>query len=252
VRQLFNVRSHELGAEGTVHADGEKRNVRDRVPEGFNRLAADKSDAATVESARCNHRQPAASGLEVLFDGKEAGFEVERVDDRLDQQQIDAAFDERGDLLLVRIDHVLEIDAAPGRVVHARRNRHLLGGGADGAGDKSRLIGRSLVEFVGGAAGTGGCAKVDFADQRAGELKFLHANEAGAERIGFYDVRAGSEVLAVNLGDVGGASETENVAEPAQVLVVRGETIAADIGLRQLEGLDHRAHRAVENQNAVR
>ena len=46
--------------------------------------------------------------------------------------------------------------------------------------------------------------------------------------------------------------EDEDVAVAAQVLRVIREALAAEVGLRQLVALDHRAHRAVEEEDALR
>ena len=45
--------------------------------------------------------------------------------------------------------------------------------------------------------------------------------------------------------------EAEDVGEVLQVLVVVGEALAADGGLVEPQGLDLRAHRAVENENPL-
>ena len=48
--------------------------------------------------------------LEKLLDRKQTGLQHERVERRLGQQNIDAPFDERVDLLVIRLDHLVERD----------------------------------------------------------------------------------------------------------------------------------------------
>ena len=60
------------------------------------------------------------------------------------------------------------------------------------------------------------------------------------------------KVLAVDLSDVLRSRQAQNIAESPQVFGVPGEAIATNVRLGEAKGLDHRAHRAVENQNAGR
>ena len=53
------------------------------------------TEAITGSRTRCS--------LEELVDGEQAGLQVQRVEGRLRQQEVDAAFDQRGDLLVVRV-----------------------------------------------------------------------------------------------------------------------------------------------------
>ena len=55
--------------------------------------------------------------VEIARDREQAGLQVERVDDRFRQQDIDARFDQRRDLLVVRLDHLVERHAAIAGVV---------------------------------------------------------------------------------------------------------------------------------------
>src|SRR5438309_12111913 len=97
--------------------------MRDGVPKGFDGLAADKGGAAFVERSGDDDGQALAAGLKILFDGEQAGFEIERVDYRFGQEQIDAGLDEGGDLLVIRIDHLVEGDSPPGWVFDLRGDR---------------------------------------------------------------------------------------------------------------------------------
>ena len=72
-----------------------------------------------VSSHSQNHdRQLDLSFVEHLAHGHDSGLRIQRVEDGLDQQQVDAAVDECPGLLLVRRAQLIESDAAQGRVVH--------------------------------------------------------------------------------------------------------------------------------------
>ncbi len=71
------------------------------------------------------------------------------------------------------------------------------------------------------------------------------------ERIRLDDVGAGVEILAVDRADDIRTREDEDVAVAAQILRVILEALAAEVGFRQLVALDHRPHRAVEEEDAL-
>ena len=58
--------------------------------------------------------------------GEQTRLQVERVDDRFSQQDVDARLDHRLGLLVVRVDHRVEHHVAVAGVLDARRDRHLL------------------------------------------------------------------------------------------------------------------------------
>src|SRR5437667_2728138 len=101
--------------------------MRYGVPKCLDRLAADECDASFVERAGGDDGQPLACLLKVLFYSEQTGFEIERVDDGFGQQEVDTGLDQGRDLLVVRIDHFIEVDAPPGGVVNAGRDGHLPG-----------------------------------------------------------------------------------------------------------------------------
>ena len=70
-----------------------------------------------------------------------------------------------------------------------------------------------------------------------------------AERIGLDDVGAGREILAVDLVDDVRTGEDQQVVVALEVLRVVPEPFAAEVRLRELVTLDHRPHRAVEDQD---
>ncbi len=91
--------------------------------------------------------------VEVLLDGEQAGLEHERVEGRLGQQNIDAAFDQRIDLLVVRLDHLVERGVAVAGIVDVAGDRELLVRRTDRAGDEPRPVGGSQIQLVDRTAG---------------------------------------------------------------------------------------------------
>jgi len=119
----------------------------------------------------------------------------------------------------------------------------------DGTGDEAAAAGRGGLGGARGAAGDLSGGAVDLGDERLGLVVGLR-NRGGVKGIGFDDVGAGGEVAAVDFLDDFGAGEAEQVVVALQVVRVGGETVAAEVGLGEFVGLDHRAHRAVEDGDA--
>jgi hypothetical protein len=71
--------------------------------------------------------------------GHRRAFGVQRVEDRLDQQEIDPARDQRIALLAIIGLQRVEIDLAIARIVDIGRQRQRLVGRADRTGDKAAL-----------------------------------------------------------------------------------------------------------------
>jgi hypothetical protein len=97
-RELGEEGVHEVGAEGAVEADGEGLDVAHGVPERLDGLRGDHGLAAAADGGGDHDRQADLVLGEDLLDGDERGLGVERVEDGLDQQQVDAAGDERAHL----------------------------------------------------------------------------------------------------------------------------------------------------------
>jgi hypothetical protein len=55
----------------------------------------------------------------------------------------------------------------------------------------------------------------------------------------------------VNAEDNVGARQHQHVVVAAQLLRVRCEALAAEIGFRERVALNHRAHRAIEDEDAL-
>ena len=118
------------------------RDVPDRDVERVERLSRQRASAAIGDRRRDHHRQLDAARLELVEHGGDRRLRVQRVEDRLEQQQVDAAVDQPADLLAVGVAHVRERVGAERRVVDVGRDRQRAVGRADRAGDEARTIGR--------------------------------------------------------------------------------------------------------------
>ena len=245
--ELLDVRPHLRGAERAVDADAERRRVRDGVPEGLDGLPAERAPRGVGDGHGEHHREAEVVIGEVLLDGEDRGLEVQRVERRLREEDVDAAVDEAAHLLVIGIDELVEAHAAERRVVDVGRER----GGAVGrphrAGDEARALLRR--DGVGGAAGDLRGFEVDVVDG-ALEAVVAHRDRLGVEGVGLDDVGARLEVLAVDLFDDARPREAEEVVGALEVARVRREALAAVRRLVQLVALDHGAHLPVEDEDA--
>jgi hypothetical protein len=127
LRELGQEGVHEVRAEGAVEPHGERLHVLHGAPEGLDGLRGDHGLAAAADRRGDHHRQVSVVLVEDLSDGHERGLGVERVEDGLDQQQVDAARDEGAHLLGVGRLHLVEGHHAEARVV-----------GVGGVGERDR------------------------------------------------------------------------------------------------------------------
>jgi len=225
--------------------------MRDGVPKCFDVLARDECHTSSVECARDHHRGALADLLKVSLKREEARFEVEGVDDRFGQDDVDTRFDECFDLSAIRFDHLLERDGAIGGIFHACGDGRLFGRRSDRTGDEARARRIAAGELVASDARAFDSGEVDFANKFVREVELLHADDASAERIRLDDVGTGSEIFPMDLGDVIRAGQTEDIGEASEVLGVVGEAIATHGGFVEVQPLDHRSHGPVEHQHTV-
>ena len=137
-RNLGDVRAHFARAERAVESDRERRGVAHRGPERARRLAGEQPPGAIGNRAGNHHRHVRAAPLVDVDDRGDRRFGVERVEDRLDQQDIGAALEQSFDLLGVGAAQFVEGDRAETGVADVRRDRGGAIGRADGARDKPR------------------------------------------------------------------------------------------------------------------
>ncbi len=114
-RQLGQERIHQVGTERAVEADAERLHVLDGVPQRLDGLRRDHRLAAPPHRRRDHDRQRLTVLLEHLLNGDQRRLGVQRIEDRLDQQHVAAARDQRAHLVGVsRLDLVERHHAEPG------------------------------------------------------------------------------------------------------------------------------------------
>ena len=121
------------GAERAVDADHERLGVLDGDPERLGRLTREVAAAASIAVKD----DPQRSAGRDLGGGDERGLRVERVEDGLDQQQVDAALDEPAHLLGVGLDDLVERHGPVAGVVDLGRERERDVERADRAGHEA-------------------------------------------------------------------------------------------------------------------
>ena len=151
---------------------------------------------------------------------------VQRVEDRLDHEQVDASVAQSGDLLLVRLAHLVEGHRAVRGVLDARRERERDVERAERAGDEARPLGCPLRPLVGRVPGEtrafeahlGGCVP---------EVVVGLPDAGRREGVRRRDVGARGEVGVVDLGDDLRMREVQEIGVALDVLVVIAEALAA-------------------------
>jgi hypothetical protein len=247
-RQLLDVRAHLFRAESAVDADGEERRVRDRVPARLHGLAAERASGGVGDRQRGDDRQGDAAVVEVLLDGEERRLEVQRVEGGFGQEDVHAAVDQAAGLLVVRVDQLVERNPAEAGVVHVGRERRRAVGRSHRAGHEARLAGSG--EVVGRLAADLCGRFVDLVHVRL-QVVVGERDRLRVEGVGLDDVRAGLEVLAMHVVEHGGVGDRQHVARALEIARMVREALAAERCLVQPVGLDLRAHRAVEDEDAA-
>ena len=179
------------------------------------------------------------------FHGIQRRFHIQRIERRLDEQQVHAALDEGFDLLAVARRHLVEAVRPLRRPGDVRRERQRLGGRADAAGHPDLPAG-----LVGRGAGNPGPG--------AGHLPrmglqpvLLLGDPVRAEGIGFNDVGPGGYV-----GLVYGRNDVRPRQVQALVVALQGngrirKDTLPEIFFRQAVTLNLGAHRPIQPQHLL-
>ena len=161
----------------------------------------------------------------------------------------------------------VEIRIAEGGVVDIRADGGGAGGRAEDADDEAGTLRRYHRHGITGLTRQGRRSQIQFVGQMFEAVIRLRALR-GIESIGFNQIGAGLKILPVDAGNHLRTGNRQEVVVAFQVFfataavvmaMVRGmqdivtflEAIAPVIGFLQTEGLDHRAHGAVQNQDAL-
>ena len=148
----------------------------------------------------------------------------------------------------IGVGDLVERDVAGARIIDVRRHRGGLVERPEGAGNEAALA-VLVLRKLRGLTRQPGAGRVHL----VGELLHAvvgHDDRGRRERIGLADVGAGEEILQMDGADGVRLRQHQQVVVAAHVLVPVLEPLAAIVGLRQFELLDHRPHRAVEHEDA--
>ena len=246
-RQGFHMRSQRFRPQRAVQAHDQRLRVANRMPERLGRLPGERPPARIHDGAG-NHDGQRPGVVEQRIEREQRRLAIQRVEHGFQEQQVDAAGDQRLRRFPIGLHQFREADVARPRIVDIRGNARRAVGGAQHAGDPTRL--RGSGERIRGAAGDGGGFVVDLAHRVLQAVVGL-GDARGGEGVGGDDVRARRQVGAVDVLHRIRSRQRKNIAIALQRLVVVGETPAAVVGFEQAELLQHRAHGAVEHQHAL-
>ena len=248
-RQLFDVGPELPGAQRAVETDDERPRVTDRVPERLDGLPGKRAPRRVGDRARDEDRQPERELVEHLPHSEECCLGVQRVEDRLDQDHVDAAFDQPARRLGITRGELVETGVAEARIVHLRRERRRAARGPQRAGDEA-WPGRARRRLVRRAARNPGRGEVELVHQPFHAVIRLR-RRAGIERIRLDDVRTGIEIAAVDLRDQLRSCDRQQIVVTFEVALRIAESFAAIFRLAQAVRLDDRAHCAVEDEDPL-
>ena len=247
--KFLDMRAHFGGAERTVQPDGDRIGMLHGVPERRRRLAGQKTAGAVGDGAGNHHRHIDAARVARFRDGVDRRLGIERVEDGFDQQKVGAAVEQTLDLLGVSRAQLVEGNGAETGIGNVRRNRRGPVGRPERAGDETwnAVLGLGVL---------GRLAR----QPRAREIQLIgnvfHAviglrDGRRGKRVGRDDVGAGLEVGIMNVADRARPRQIQEIVVAAHFAVPGIEARAAIAVFIQLERLDHRAHRAIEHENAL-
>ncbi len=182
--------------------------------------------------------------------GREIGrLGVQRVEDRLDQDDVGTAVDQPANLLGIGDAQVVEGHGAEAGIVDVGRD----GGGAVGRAQRPGDEAAAPVLALGpqqGALGEPRPVAVQLVD------RILHAvvglgDGGGREGVGLDDVGARHRIGVVDRLDGVGLGQRQEVVVALEVAFAGLEAMAPEVALLVVQALDLGAHGAVEHQDAL-
>ena len=222
----------------------------DRRVEALARLARERPSALVHERARDEQRDVDARVLQELVHRVHRRLGVQRVEDRLHDQDVRAAVHESDALLVVRLDQLVERAVPRRRVVHVRRDGRRPVRRADGADDEARLRRVHLRHLVAGLARQARRVVVQLVHQVL-HLVVRLGDRRRRERVRADQLRpALDQVLLVDVLDDLRLRDRQQVVVALDQHVVVLEPLRAERVLLELVLLDHRAHGAVVHGDA--
>ena len=210
----------------------------------FERLAAERAPGVVAEGGREHDRHFAPCCQHGFLCGIDGRLSVECIEDGLDEQCVDASFQECRHLLGVGVGEFVEGDGASRWVGDVGAHGERLVGGADGADHEAdwsrRLVGSLTCKACG--------SEVDLADEVLTGI-VGEGNPLGVETVGLDDVGARSQIAAVDVEDEVRAGETEQVVVAC---LLSGQIVpASEVLFGESVGLEQGAHCSVEDKGSA-
>ena len=180
---------------------------------------------AVGDGAGDHDRQPHAARFADVGDGGDRRLGVERVEDRLDQQEVGAALDQAVDLLGIGGAQLVEGDGAEARIGHVGRDRGGAVGRPERAGDEARPAVLALRD-VGRVARQPRALDVELVREVGHAVVGLRDAGRG-ERVGRDDVGAGAEIGEMDVAHRVRLAEDQQIVVAAHLAVPGVEARAA-------------------------
>ena len=248
-RELFEERAHLFCSERAIHSDAKERHVRNGNPKSVDRLSRECSPAAIDDRDRDDHRNALPRAFEIFLDCKKRRLSVERIENRFHQQKIDAAFHQSLRLGAVCLLQLIEGHRPCRGIRDVVRDRGRFRCRPHGAGYEALSLPMRRHVALHGLSRDLRPGKTQIGDAIL-ERILRHGDRIGVERIRFDNVGARFQVLQVDLLDDLGLGQIQDVIIQAQIPDVPREFFAAVCRLIQFARLNHRAHSAIEQQDA--
>ena len=239
-----------MRAQRAVEADGQRLGVAHRVPERFRRLPRQRTTGGIGDGAGNHDWDFHPIHFEILVDREQRGFCIERIENSLDHQNVGAAVDQPAHGFGIGLHQLVKIDVSETGIVDVRRNRRRAVGRTQRAGNKARLCRVFRFIVVRRRARNFRRLDVQLIDQIL-HVVIRHGDRGRIEGVGLDDVGAGSEILFVDFADDLRLGQRQQIVVALHIVGEVFEALAAIRRLVQIVVLDHRAHRAVENQDAA-
>ena len=249
-REFREKGAHLRRAERAVDSHGDRVRMGDRGPERVHGLPRERSATAVGDRDRDHQRKRNRLLVEEFEHRGDRRLRVEGVEDGLDQQDVDAPFDQGARLLAVGGVEPVKGQISRRGVVDIGRNRERLGRGPERARHEARLPWCSFRPARRTGCGDLCRAEVQLVDERLHPVIGL-GDRVGAEGVGLGDVRARFEERVVDFRHQRGLAEYERFVVALQLRGMVGQALAAKIGFGRAAALDHGSHRAIENEDSL-
>ena len=243
------------------------------IPECLDRLGGNHRLPTTPDGRRDHHRQHLAVRIEHFADRHQRGLCVQRIENRLHQQEIGPARNQRPHLLAISRLHLIERDHSEPGIIGVWRIRQRHRQGSNRACHKP-LPTRRVRHPVRPLPALPRGLLIDLPRQFPQELIFddllierrilapamfariVHKelalrNRRRTKRVGFDDVRPCFEEAPVDVTDHIGLGQREQIAVVEQVFRRILEALPADVRFRHAIGADGGAHRSVNDGDTV-